>query len=537
MAAIVSHLLPLLLLSSSSTFASSSSSKSSPKYFTRCFAGRTNSPHLIYLAGTSAYQSLLLSSAQNLRFVYSPATSKPKVIVTPVTESQVQAAVACAAASNLRVRTRSGGHDYEGMSYSAAGNNSFITLDISGLHSVSVDGGGGTAWVQAGATLGELYYAIGKSCPTFAFPAGVCPTVGVGGHFTGGGIGTLMRKYGTAADNIIDARMVDAGGRLLDRKSMGEDLFWAIRGGGAASFRVVVAFRVKLVPVPPVVTVFNVVKTLEQNATMAIDRWQRVAHRFDEKLFVWVIAQAITGGGGTMTVQIIFKSLYLGRRDELLAMAEQSFPELRLTAGDCREMSWIESVLFLNDDTGEPVETLQNRTKQFNRSFKAKSDFVVEPIPASGWEKIWEFLMDSIEEQLVLYMEPFGGRMGEIEEDAIAFPHRKGNLFSIQYFLVWPEAEETAVEGHLEWMRRMYEFMGPFVSSKPRAAYYNYKDIDLGNKTKSYGEAKVWGEKYFKGNFRRLSEVKWKVDTTNFFMNEQSIPPMNGGGGRHQRAA
>lgn len=49
---------------------------------------------------------------------------------------------------------------------------------------------------------------------------------------------------------------------------MGEDLFWAIRGGGGASFgSVVFSWKVRLVSVPPTVTVFNIEKTIQQGAS------------------------------------------------------------------------------------------------------------------------------------------------------------------------------------------------------------------------------------------------------------------------------
>lgn len=524
---------------------STKNQQSSSESFTQCFLNLTDLPDLISFSGTSSYHSALLSAARNQRFLSSPAASKPSLIVAARSEPHVQAAVICAGRSNLNLRPRSGGHDYEGTSYSARGADaSFITVDLSGLRSVSFEGGG-AAWVQAGATLGELYYEIAKRNKTAAFPAGFCPTVGVGGHVGGGGIGSLTRKFGTAADNVVDARLVDVEGRVLDRESMGEELFWAVRGAGAAGFGVVLAFKIGLVEVPEKVTVFNAVRSsADQNITNLVRRWQRSAHELDVNLFIRIIAEAERAEKeAAARMKVTFSSLYLGRRTELLSSARRSFPELELEASDCVEMSWLESFLFFNGEYGKlPTEALLNRNGDSNRSFKAKSDFVQEVIPESGLEEIWRFVTEAYEdgEWFVLIMEPFGGKMSEISEGEIAFPHRKGNLYNIQYFLKWPEPEGEAAEeeggaaeeAHLKRMKSLYELMTPYVSSKPRAAYYNYKDMDLGGnlegRRSSYSDAEdSWGVNYFKGNFRRLAELKGEFDPHNFFWNEQSVPPRN----------
>uniref|UniRef100_A0A6N2K6D7 FAD-binding PCMH-type domain-containing protein n=1 Tax=Salix viminalis TaxID=40686 RepID=A0A6N2K6D7_SALVM len=151
---------------------------------------------------------------------------------------------------------------------------------------IDVDVANEVAWVQAGATLGEVYYRIAEKSRAYGFPAGVCPTVGVGGHFSGGGYGNTMRKYGLSVDNIIDAKIVDVNGRLRDRKSMGEDLFWAITGGGGSSFGVVLAYKIKIVRVPEMVTVFRVQRTVDQNATDILEQWQQVAYNIDDDLYI-----------------------------------------------------------------------------------------------------------------------------------------------------------------------------------------------------------------------------------------------------------
>ncbi|XP_038970567.1 berberine bridge enzyme-like 26 [Phoenix dactylifera] len=452
----------------------------------------------------------------------------PAIILTPTNASHVQAAVKCGKAQGLRIRVRSGGHDYEGLSSVSSGD-PFILLDLINFASVAVDATDGTAWVGAGATIGELYYHInvGAKNQTAGFPASICHTVGVSGLLSGGGIGTMMRKYGTSADNIVDAVVVDASGTLLDRKSMGEDLFWAIRGGGASSFGIVLSFKINLVYVPPTVTVFQVQKTLSEDVTKLVGRWQKVAPRLDDNLFIRVLVNAIGNKEkGNRTIQASFQSLFLGGRQELLSILDKSFPELGVEAKDCTEMSWMNSTLYFAKAPKLDPTFLLNRNPYSNSSFKAKSDFVKKPIPAEGLEKIWKFLLEAVDDSVQMVMDPLGARMDEIEETAIPFPHRKGNLYNIQHYLGWPTNEDS--QKHLDWMKSFYNFLAPYVSKSPRAAYLNYRDIDLGRNEKgktSYRKATEWGQRYFLNNFKRLAQVKAKVDPDNYFQHEQSIPP------------
>jgi len=63
-----------------------------------------------------------------------------------------------------------------------------------------------------------------------------------------------MGKFGTATDNLVEAQVVTADGRILRAsEDENEDLFWAIRGGGG-NFGVVTEFTYQLYAVGPVVT-------------------------------------------------------------------------------------------------------------------------------------------------------------------------------------------------------------------------------------------------------------------------------------------
>ncbi|KAK1437898.1 hypothetical protein QVD17_03698 [Tagetes erecta] len=467
--------------------------------------------------------SSLVSSEHNPRCSNLTVFRRPVGVVTPKNKWEIRAAIICSQEQGLQVRVRSGGHDYEGLSYLCK--SPFVIIDMRNLRSISIDIKQETAWVQSGATLGELYYSIAQTSQTHGFPAGICPSVGVGGHFSGGGFGTMVRKYGLAADNVIDAYLVDATGRFLDRESMGEDLFWAIRGGGGASFGVIVSWKIKLVRVPPKVTVFNVHKNMDQHTVDIIHNWQYEAHKMKNELFIRLLIQYVNDDNNT-SVQALFNSLFLGELKDLIPLMNEKFPQLGLNAEDCIEMSWIESVLYFAGLKGAPELLLGNKTDPYVSYFKAKSDFVTKPIPPHVFVRIQEKFYQ--QKLIFMIMDPYGGRMSEISESHIPFPHREGNLYNIQYLVKWEVNGVQASKDHIHWLKELYKYMEPYVSKHPRSAYLNYRDLDIGTNTHenntSYMEAKVWGEKYFKGNFKRLTKVKSRVDPDNFFRNEQSIP-------------
>ncbi|CAN0927349.1 Berberine bridge enzyme-like 25 [Linum grandiflorum] len=408
----------------------------------------------------NAYFNELSSSIQNLRFTTS-TTNQPVVIVQPNETSQIGAVVLCAKANNLELRIRSGGHDYE---------------------EVTVDPYEKSAWIQAGATVGEVYYYVGRSIEnnTLAFPAGISLTIGVGGHFSGG------------ADHVTDVVLVDVDGQTRDRESLGEDVFWAIRGGGGNTFGVVAAWKVSLVTVPETVTVASVGKQIERTGTRCLLKWQKIADKLPDELFIRVVVYKVNTSNST------------NYRDSIV------------------------------------LENLLIRTPRKGKTyFKGKSDFVTEPIPEFGLEGIWKQMLREDIELPFLIFTPYGGKMARIPETSIPFPHRQGNIFQIQYLVHW-DKDGGARDRHIGWLRDLYAYMTAYVSSNPRAAYINYRDIDIGedfnpSNATLYERAKVWGPKYFKDNFYRLVTIKTIIDPTNFFKNEQSIPSLHGNENRHRQ--
>ncbi|PON39144.1 Xanthine dehydrogenase C subunit [Parasponia andersonii] len=484
---LLTNLLPL------SSLAAISDSSSSYNSFLKCMQKQSqkNVSNVIYSQSNTSYTSVLRAYIRNARLNTS-STKKPLLIVTATSDSHVSATVICTKTLGMRLKTRSGGHDYAGLSYVC--DVPFVILDMFRLRSIEVDAADQSAWVQAGATLGELYYSIWKSTNLLGFPDGICPTVGTGGHISGGGYGNMLRKHGLASDQVVDAKIVDAKGNILDRKSMGEDSFLGNprRWGSEFWCRFVV-----------------------QVAERCSNNRRRSFHANAPTTVVFY------GKRSSITVKSTIVALYLGNAEELVSFFENDFPLLGLKKENCTELSWMGSVLWWNNvQNGTSPDVLLNRKPNSAVSGFRKSDYVQKPIPKSGLESLWMKMIG-------LVFNPYGGRMSEIPASDTPFPHRSGNLFKIQYSVSWSDSGAEAERDCVTKIRSLFSFMTPYVSENPRSAYLNYRDLDIGINhfgKNSYEEGKVYGVKYFSDNFDRLVKVKTAVDPENFFKNEQSIP-------------
>ncbi|KAF8848494.1 FAD-binding domain-containing protein [Acephala macrosclerotiorum] len=100
------------------------------------------------------------------------------------------------------------------------------------MTSVSVDPAKKTITSQGAAVWSDIYAEAEKY--GLAAVGGVTHSVGVGGFTINGGYSWLNGAHGMGCDNLLEAEVVLADGRILNcSEKENEDLFWAMKGAGS----------------------------------------------------------------------------------------------------------------------------------------------------------------------------------------------------------------------------------------------------------------------------------------------------------------
>lgn len=175
----------------------------------------------------------------------------PSYVVKATNTFQVQLAINFARNLGLRLVVKNTGHDFLGKSL-GAGALSIWTHHLKSVRYLEVvktpSYAGPAMELGAGVNVRELYEAARQHGVTAV--AGECEGVGVaGGYLAGGGHSPLSGKYGLGSDQVLSIDVVLPNGRFVTAsETENKDLFWAMRGGGGATFGVVTSLTVKVYP-------------------------------------------------------------------------------------------------------------------------------------------------------------------------------------------------------------------------------------------------------------------------------------------------
>ncbi|KAH8168573.1 FAD binding domain-containing protein [Sarocladium implicatum] len=175
----------------------------------------------------------------------------PAYSVNVTNVAQIQLAVNFARSLNLRLVIHNTGHDFLGKSTGKDALSIWThnMQDIETIHEYKSSGGsyeGPAMKLGAGVMVQDLYEVAEKEGYTAV--AGECRTVGVtGGYLAGGGHSPVTPVFGLGSDQVLSVDIVLPNGRFVTAdETQNTDLFWAVRGGGAATWGVVVSMTVKV---------------------------------------------------------------------------------------------------------------------------------------------------------------------------------------------------------------------------------------------------------------------------------------------------
>ena len=426
---------------------------------------------------------------------------KPLAVLQAADAGDVQAAVRWAARHDVPITARSGGHGYAGYASARGG----LVVDLRRLDRISVSRGSGRAVVGPGAQLVDVYRKLASAGATI--PAGSCPSVGIGGHALGGGMGLAGRRFGLTCDNVASLRIVTADGRLLTCDAdTNPDLYWACRGGGGGNFGIVTRFEMRTHPVGDASWFF--VSWPWASAGAALAAWQALAPDTTSRLTS--IFSLGTGSSGPTVTSL---GQYFGSAAKLRSLVRPltAVAGARFSSGTsgyfALQKRWAGcasiSTAACHTTGTEPGGTLPRAR------FAAKSDYVAEPLSSAGRTA----LLSAIERRQAqhsgsgaLLLDAYGGAINRVTADATAFVHRDV-LFGIQELAYFSSAGQGSA---LAWLRSTHAALRPHATG---AGYQNYIDPALSS----------WRQAYYGANYDRLVDVKRRYDPDDVFTFAQAL--------------
>jgi FAD/FMN-containing dehydrogenase len=455
---------------------------------------------------------VILAGSPDYELVRKPAWAqfddvRPEAAVLCRVPADVAETIALARRVGMETVVRSGGHCFAGRSSTRG-----ILIDVSPMCSVSV--ADGIAIVGAGALLGDIYEHLDALGLTIV--AGSCPSVGIAGLTLGGGLGILGRKYGLTSDQLVQAQVVVADGRVVEcDEHRDADLFWALRGAGGGHFGIVTSFAFRTVPAEDV-TCFKLVWPYSR-AVAAIEVWQTWAPSAADELAASLLVNApgdlgqpaVTLFGAT----IAGESETAGRLDELVVRvgADPASAALEQMSHGAAKRYLAEHAPGAERQDGTSPAELSRPSLVFS-----KSEFFRQPLPPEAITALVEsFTAGRASGQArELDFTPWGGAYNRKRPEATAFIHRSERFLLKHALALEPDASSRERHAGRDWLAKSWSLVHRWGSG---GVFPNFPDPDLTD----------WAHAYHGANYERLTRIKASYDPDNVFRFHQSLPLAN----------
>lgn len=409
----------------------------------------------------------------------------PLVIVFAQETRDVINAIKWARCRDIPIRVRSGRHNYEGLSVRNAG----IVIDVSEMKGAEIDRSRQTATIQTGLRDYQMAQLLGEQ--GLVVPPGLCPTTGIAGFTLGGGQSSLSRPWGLAIDNLLEAEMVNADGRVLHAsRDENADLFWALRGGGGGNFGICTSFRFHTRPLETVA--YAEISWPISDLKPVLKSWQTYTLPDAERRLTPLLT--IAAGDSTL---LMMQGVFLGTETELRTLLQPLLNSAVPQDIFIEEIPWLEAAARIAaTQPGSP------------EPFKSVGPFVYQLLPDAALNIIERFISEPPTSSVSVFFHGLGGAVADVPNQATAYYYRKA-LSNISYFSTW-DTPEGAGPG-IRWVESFRKAMQPFT----RGVYVNTPDLSICN----------WPKAYYGSNYQKLTRVKAIYDPENVFRYPQSIPP------------